>query len=506
MPAIAPGAGGIAVLRAVARERACGRAHVWAVTVRTRTGPMATAWARRERGLLRGRPMTNHELAALIQAAGRSHAALARKVNTAAAGRHGLDLRYDQASVDWWLRGRVPTDPVPGLLAEILSDWLARVVQVADLGFTDPGGHLGLDLAAAPGQAAASASELWRHVLQRRVFLGSGFVIAATVGAGFDWHFTPVPGPAAIARRNGTRAVGLADVERIRQARDEFETLDRVHGGGHAFTWLADYLDREVTPLLVGRYSAPVGRELFAAASALTELGGWMAYDQGKSQGLAQRFFIQALSLARQSGDRAYSAHVVSNLATQALFLDHGTEAARLARAARSGAGRAATPTLLARLGTVEARGWALAGDQHETQAAIRRAENAMSRSDQTADPSWLATYTPAHHAGSIMHALRDLGAYREAATHADAALDLPEINVRTRALHRTLLATVQAGQGDLDAACATANRALTAAALMTSARLNTRLRDFTRRVRARHDQPAIRDYMEQAAALLPPA
>ncbi len=118
--------------------------------------------------------MTNHELAALIQAAGRSHAALARKVNTAAAGRSGLDLRYDQASVYWWLRGRVPADPVPRLLAEILSNWLARAVQVADLGFTDPGGHLGLALAATPGLAAASASELWRHVLQRRVFLGSG--------------------------------------------------------------------------------------------------------------------------------------------------------------------------------------------------------------------------------------------------------------------------------------------------------------------------------------------
>jgi hypothetical protein len=450
--------------------------------------------------------VTNHELAALIQAAGRSHAALARKVNTAVAGRHGLDLRYDQASVYWWLRGRVPADPVPGLLAEILSDWLGRAVQVADLGFTDPGGHLGLALAATPGQAVISASELWRHVLQRRIFLGSGFVIAATVGAGFDWHFTPVPGPAAITRRGGTRAVGLADVERIRQARAEFEAMDRVHGGGHAFTWLADYLDREVTPLLAGQYNAPVGRELFAAASSLTELGGWMAYDQGKSHGLAQRFFIQALSLARQSGDRAYSAHIVSNLATQALFLDHGTEAARLARAARSGAGRAATPTLLARLAAVEARGWALGGDQHETQAAIRRAEKAIGRSNQAADPSWLATYTPAHHAGSIMHALRDLGAYREAARHAAAALDLPETNVRARALHRTLLATVQAGQGNLDAACATATDALTAAASLTSARLNARLRDFTRRVRASQQQPAVRDYMEQATGLLPPA
>jgi hypothetical protein len=450
--------------------------------------------------------VTNHELAALIQAAGRSHAALARKVNTAAAGRSGLDLRYDQASVYWWLRGRVPADPVPGLLAEILSDWLGRLVQVADLGFTDPGGQLGLTLAAAPGQAAESASELWRHVLQRRVFLGSGFVIAATVGAGFDWHFTPAPGPTAISRRDGARAAGSADAERLRMARDEFETLDRVHGGGHAFTWLADYLDREVTPLLEGRYSAPVGRELFAAASSLTALAGWMAFDHGKSQGLAQRFFIQALSLSRQSGDRAYGAHVVSNLATQALFLDHGTEAAQLARAARSGAGRAATPTLIARLATVEARGWALAGDQHEMAAAIRRAENAMNRSDPSADPSWLATYTPAHHAGSIMHALRDLGCYRQAARHAGAALDLPEINVRTRALHQTLLATVQAGQGDLDTACATASSALTAAASVTSARLNERLRDYTRRVRAYHDQPAVRDYAEHAAALLPPA
>ena len=77
---------------------------------------------------------------------------------------------------------------------------------------------------------------------------------------------------------------------------------------------------------------------------------------------------------------------------------------------------------------------------------------------------------------------------------------------MRTRALHRTLLATVQAGQGDLDAACATATDALTAAVSMTSARLNERLRDFTRRVRARHEQPAVRDYMEQAAALLSPA
>ena len=134
-----------------------------------------------------------------------------------------------------------------------------------------------------------------------------------------------------------------------------------------------------------------------------------MAFDQGKSHGLAQRFFIQALGLARQAGDRVYGAHIMSNLATQALFLDHGNEATRLARAAISGAGNAATPTLLARLSVTEARGFALLGDHRETRAAIRRADKAMDRSDPALDPAWLTSYSPAHHAGSVMHALRDL-------------------------------------------------------------------------------------------------
>lgn len=140
---------------------------------------------------MRERPITNDELAALITASGRSHAALARKVNAAAAAASGLDLRYDQASVYWWLRGRVPEESVPALLAGIFTEWLASPVHVADLGFTDPGGHLGLTLPASAAEAAASVAELWRYVLRRRVFLGAGFAISASVGAGFDWHFAP---------------------------------------------------------------------------------------------------------------------------------------------------------------------------------------------------------------------------------------------------------------------------------------------------------------------------
>jgi hypothetical protein len=159
---------------------------------------------------------------------------------------------------------------------------------------------------------------------------------------------------------------------------------------------------------------------------------------------------------------------------------------------------------LTARLGAVEARGWALAGDQHQARAAIRRADAALDRSDPSADPPWLAAYTPAHHAGSVMHALRDLHRHREAATLSGMALDLPESNVRARALHQTLLATVQARNGDLDAACGTAGLALRTAVTISSARLGERLREFARQVGHHRDHPAVRDFTEQAALMLP--
>lgn len=449
---------------------------------------------------MQGRPVTNHELQTLIAAAGHSHAALARKVNQLGADRHGMDLRYDQTSVYWWLRGRRPEDPVPQLLADVLSGWVGRKVDIDELGFTTAA-RLDLTVATSADQAAACAAELWRHVLHRKASADAAFVASAAVRAGFDWHFSPAA-QTTPGRPDGERAVGMADVERLHRARLEFIALDRVNGGGHAATWLVDHLDRAVTPLLAGRYTAAVGRELFSAVAALTELAGWMYFDQHQ-QGVAQRFYIQALSLARQSGDRAYASHVMSNLATQAAFLGHGADAARLARAARSGAGRAAPHTLLSRLAVVEARGWGLVGDRHETRAAIRRADHAMSRSNPDADPAWLTTFTPAHHAGSVMHALRDLGLYAEAAQHADLALDLPDSNVRTRALHQTLMATVHAGRGDLDAACATAGQALNAYPHLASARLHARLRDFARRLKPHHDVRCVRDYIEHARELL---
>ncbi|MEV4582313.1 hypothetical protein AB0K16_54735 [Nonomuraea jabiensis] len=122
---------------------------------------------------------------------------------------------------------------------------------------------------------------------------------------------------------------------------------------------------------------------------------------------------------------------------------------------------------------------------------------------DPGLEPGWLATFTPAHYAGSVMHALRNLGLYGEAARQADLALDFPDSNIRTRALHQVLLATVHAGGGDLEAACATARPALTAYPYLTSARLESRLHDLTRRLRPHQDVRCVRDYIEQSRETL---
>lgn len=69
----------------------------------------------------------------------------------------------------------------------------------------------------------------------------------------------------------------------------------------------------------------------------------------------------------------------------------------------------------------------------------------------------------------------------RAADHRAAEALNLPRENVRTRALHQTLHATVLADRGDLEAACHTAGQALTVAADLRSRRLTERLQEFER-------------------------
>jgi transcriptional regulator with XRE-family HTH domain len=67
---------------------------------------------------------------------------------------------------------------------------------------------------------------------------------------------------------------------------------------------LVQYLATDGERLLQGRFTEEVGRELHSAVADATRLAAWMTYDSTPSSGLAQRYFVQALALAKAADDK----------------------------------------------------------------------------------------------------------------------------------------------------------------------------------------------------------
>jgi hypothetical protein len=436
----------------------------------------------------------NHELEALIAEARLSHAALARNVNHLGGVRHGLRLAYDYRSVGRWLRGAIPDPPVPDLIAAVLAHSLGHAVQSRNLGFdVTEQARQALAFPTTAEGAVATVTTLSKDVVNRRALLhGSAFVAALALETAIDCRFAPAA--ETLRRDRGQPRVTDTDLERLHTARRRFGQLDHAHGGGHALTGIEHYLHAEVAPLLAGRYSSRIGRDLFRAAAMLAELMAWMAMDAGY-HGLAQRCYTQAAGLAHYAGDTAYGALVTEHLATQALYLGHTRTAVRLARTARDG-GRAVPATLSARIAATEARAHALLGDAHQTMRALRAGEQAMDRANPGREPEWMPGCTRAHFAGSAMHALRDLGRYDEATRYATDALNLAPENARTHALHTVLLASVLAARGDLDGATEAAGQARLAATAINSTRLDERLSEFAARIGPQRSSRVVADYL----------
>lgn len=102
------------------------------------------------------------------------------------------------------------------------------------------------------------------HV-QRRQLLRALAAGAATAGSSaFGWFGAP-PQPTS-----GARAVGMPDVEIIREMTQTFRGLDNRFGGGRARSATTNYLATDVVPLLrEGRYRSDVRRELYTAVAEL---------------------------------------------------------------------------------------------------------------------------------------------------------------------------------------------------------------------------------------------
>jgi hypothetical protein len=496
----------------------------------------------------------NEKLGTVLALAGISNAGLARRVNDLGAQR-GLTLRYDKTSVARWVsKGMVPQGAAPHLIAAAIGAKLGRPVPLHEIGLADadPAPEVGLAFPRDVGEAVRSATELYRLDLAGRragsggiwQSLAGSFSVSAYATPASRWLITPAdpsvardssaaeaailgtqgahgappppgapggapgipvqPGPDSVNDISPLR-VGHSDVTKLREAAQDARRWDSKYGGGDwRSSMVPECLRVDAAPLLLGSYSDEVGRALFGAAAELTRLAGWMAFDTGQQEA-AQRYYIQALRLARAAADVPLGGYVLASMSLQATYRGFADEGVDLAQAAVERNRGLATARTMSFFRLVEARAHAKASDAPAAGAALKAAESWLERSrDGDADPSWLGFYSYDRFAADAAECYRDLKAPGQVRRFTEQALSRPtEEFVRSHGLRLVVSAVAELESGNLDAACAAGTRAVEVAGRISSARTTEYVRDLLHRLEPYGDEPRVAELRERARPLL---
>ena len=300
----------------------------------------------------------------------------------------------------------------------------------------------------------------------------------------------PAQGPAAIApvyewenppddldvsRRAGPR-VSREQVRALRAARARYEGMYRVVGGIPVRARVAELLAVQVAALVKGTYDGATGRELFRAAGGLAALAGICAYD-ADLQGTAQRYYFQALRMAKASGDRGFGGYVIALLTNQALYLGRNRQVIQYAETALRGAHGSLSAALVTDLNSLQAKAYARIGDRGGCHAAMTRAEAAVTRIRPDQEPPETSYVQAGLVETQHADALRTLGNLTAARAYAQQSVDAAAHSHARGRVHRlATLATVLAGQGDAEHAASTAMRMLDHATGMESRRIHERI------------------------------
>ncbi|MFF7129144.1 MFS transporter [Streptomyces sp. NPDC008240] len=462
----------------------------------------------------------NEKLGTVLALAGISNAGLARRVNDLGAQR-GLTLRYDKTSVARWVsKGMVPQGAAPHLIAAAIGQKLGRPVPLHEIGLADadPAPEVGLAFPRDVGQAVKSATELYRLDLAGRragsggiwQSLAGSFAVSAYATPASRWLITPADSSVAREANSAEESgapikVGHSDVQKLREAAEDARRWDSKYGGGDwRSSMVPECLRVEAAPLLLGSYSDEVGRALFGATSELTRLAGWMAFDTGQQEA-AQRYYIQALRLARAAADVPLGGYVLASMSLQATYRGFGDEGVDLAQAALERNRGLATARTMSFFRLVEARAHARAGDAQAAGAALKAAEGWLERSREgDSDPSWLGFYGYDRFAADAAECYRDLKAPRQVRRFTEQALSKPtEEFVRSHGLRLVVSAVAELESGNLDAACEQGVRAVEVAGRISSARTTEYVKDLLHRLEPYGDEPRVVELRERARPLL---
>ncbi|GGS05739.1 transcriptional regulator [Streptomyces nojiriensis] len=411
-------------------------------------------------------------LDALLAEAGMSHAGLAAYVNQAGRTR-GLALRYEHTAVTRWLKGQRPRGQVPDLICEVLGGRLRRPLGLDDIGLGAADQPVPLHASPLNGFVDRAAA-LWRSDVQARPQLLAAGAVTGTPAVIPVWEWENPPEDADVSRE-GPNPIGPEHIEILKSARAHYELMYRRAGGLATRDRIVRFLGSETAPMLRGSYSDDLGRRLHRATGSLVAVAGICAYDSD-AHGLAQRYFHQALRLAKASGDRGLGAYVIALIVNQSLHLREYRQAVAFAEAALRAAGRHTTPALAADLYAMQAKAYAQLGDTPAALACIRKAEAAAERIRPGSEPDETGYVQPGLVNVQVAEALLSLGDLEAARVQATAAVGTPAHD-RGRVHRLAMLCEIQLRQGEADRAAASAAEMAERAKGMESLRLRDRLR-----------------------------
>jgi tetratricopeptide (TPR) repeat protein len=491
----------------------------------------------------------NEKLGTLLSLAGISNAGLARRVNDLGAQRGLTYRYDKTSVARWVTKGMVPQGAVPHLIATAIGGKLGRSVPLEEIGLggSDPMPEVGLAFPRDVQEAVHHATELW--LLDPDAAggrkggwwdsLSGTFSVTAYATPVSRWLITPAdgsvareaPGPAVPAPRSGPGSgpagpagpasglilpgagggtaggtaagtaaggrpgaaaagglghrVGHTDAAKLRQAAEEARRWDSRYGGGDwRSSMVPECLRQDAAPLLLGSYSDEVGRALFGATAELTRLAGWMAFDTGQHEA-AQRYYIQALRLARAAADVPLGGYVLASMSLQATYRGAADEGVDLAQAAIERNRSLATARTMSFFHLVEARAHARAGSAHACALSLSAAESCLERSRAgDADPAWIDFHSYDRLAADAAECYRDLGMPVKVREYTAQALARPtEEYVRSHGLRLVVSALAELDDGDLDAAVAAGSRAVEVAGRISSQRTREYVQEMLRRL-----------------------
>jgi hypothetical protein len=414
----------------------------------------------------------NYQLKALIEESGLPYDGLARAVK-AVASESGQPLGTNKSAVHHWTLGAIPAGPTAGYLAEALSRRLGRRITREDLGLGSPGGgeddSIGLTLDVDPIETLTAIGEA--DVNRRRFVAASAYSMAAAA-----LPLQTVQEAAARTRTvSGGGIAGHADVAAVRDMVRLFMDMDERHGGRHGRAAFVQYLVTDVAQLCRGRFAGDdVRAGALSVASAAAHLCGWKAYDCGE-QGLAQRYYLQSLALARDSGSPGQDGFVMRTMSQQGMKLQRPEHCLSLAETGWDRARGRVSRQVEALFAVTRAHALAKTGQTRRALADTALAETALAVGADDEVPFWALAWGPP---AATVHSrtakvFEALGDRPNAARHyATAAASRPGTTyARIIALDLVAQAEQQAKQGSIEQACTTWGRAIDTMAGVKSTR-----------------------------------